>query len=293
MIVRLFFIYAASLYLVLIVHEWIHLLVAKLLKYKAYIKRINPLAFQVVYPNQHRPFDNLLIAGSSPLILFVIGCFMPLNFYTIIVKLASLSNFFNLLPITGDGEIILLSILQIYKGRKGEGVKKIFRKLLIVFFFGAALLGIYMIAMEQESEALYHDATEQFVHRVPEEILHDLVNKKQGVYYFGFPECPWCIELLPILDKELARAKGTAYVVNTRADHYTEEDDELLTDFYVQYTKEADLSVPFVVAINHSGDVKVHSGTLDAHNAAERKLTSQQTERLSHLMDELIHFGLQ
>ncbi|MDE1809283.1 hypothetical protein CS331_021470 [Klebsiella pneumoniae subsp. pneumoniae] len=44
------------------------------------------------------------------------------------------------------------------------------------------------------------------------------MNRQQGIYYFGFPTCPWCLELLPILDKELEKESMNAYAVNTRGD---------------------------------------------------------------------------
>ncbi len=117
MITRLLFIYIASLYCILIAHELIHLFTARFLKYKARVRCINILAFKVEYINKHKPVDNLLIAGISPVVLFIIGIFIPLNFYTLLIKLMCVGNFFNLFPITADGEIILLSIFQIFKRR--------------------------------------------------------------------------------------------------------------------------------------------------------------------------------
>ncbi|MFV0556512.1 MAG: hypothetical protein ACK5LM_05375 [Lactovum sp.] len=117
MILKLFFLYFLSIYLILIVHEYLHFLLAKFLKYEVSIICVHPLAFKLVYENKNKALENLLIAAFSPAFLFVIGILLPSNVYTLLLKLSCLSNFFNLLPITADGEVILLSLVQIFRKR--------------------------------------------------------------------------------------------------------------------------------------------------------------------------------
>jgi len=102
---------------VLLVHEWLHFILAKFFKYNAYIKRVGLYPFKVVYTNRNNPLDNLLISAISPLFLVIVGIILPLNYYTVILKVSCISNIFNLLPFTADGEIILLSIFQIFRRR--------------------------------------------------------------------------------------------------------------------------------------------------------------------------------
>ena len=49
----------------------------------------------------------------------------------------------------------------------------------------------------------YNDRLPVFVHEDSEQIIHKLVRKKEGIYYFGFPTCPWCVELLPVFNEVL------------------------------------------------------------------------------------------
>ena len=100
MIIKLSILYVLSIYVVLLVHEWLHFILAKFFKYNAYIKRVGLYPFKVVYTNRNNPLDNLLISAISPLL-----------------KVSCISNIFNLLPFTADGEIILLSIFQIFRRR--------------------------------------------------------------------------------------------------------------------------------------------------------------------------------
>lgn len=120
MILRLLLIYILSIYSILIIHEFLHLIVAKFFKYNTNIKKFAIFPFKVEYVNNNKPLENLLIAIISPLFLFLVGVIIPLNYYTVILKLTCVINFFNLLPITADGEVILLSIFQILERKKNK-----------------------------------------------------------------------------------------------------------------------------------------------------------------------------
>ena len=43
-----------------------------------------------------------------------------------------------------------------------------------------------------------------------------LENKESGIVYFGFSDCPWCQEALPILKQVLEEQKLNCYYVQTR-----------------------------------------------------------------------------
>lgn len=90
-----------SVYAAVRLHEILHYLVARALHYQACFKHVGVLAFQVEYRNQNRPLDNFLIAFISPFLL-------------------TLMNLFNLLPFTADGEVILLSIVQLIQKEKNS-----------------------------------------------------------------------------------------------------------------------------------------------------------------------------
>lgn len=105
MIIKLSILYVLSIYVVLLVHEWLHFILAKFFKYNAYIKRVGLYPFKVVYTNRNNPLDNLLISAISPLFLVIVGIILPLNYYTVILKVSCISNIFNLLPFTADSQV--------------------------------------------------------------------------------------------------------------------------------------------------------------------------------------------
>lgn len=87
---------------------------------KRVLNTLGVLTFQVEYRNQNRPLDNFLIAFISPFLLTLIGILIPLNYYILVLKVTCLMNLFNLLPFTADGEVILLSIVQLIQKEKNS-----------------------------------------------------------------------------------------------------------------------------------------------------------------------------
>lgn len=103
-----------SLFLSIIAHEWIHWLTAVAMGYQP---TINWYLFtpSVQYENKNNQWHNLFIASSAPLLLFLLGLFFQgESIFIFSLKVCCLSNIFNLLPNTNDGEIILLSLYNIF-----------------------------------------------------------------------------------------------------------------------------------------------------------------------------------
>lgn len=70
--------------------------------------------------------------------------------------------------------------------------------ILFVIIFG----GSYIVTNKLNGTSAYVDETAQLVKDNQDDVVSRLEAKEQGMYYFGFPTCPWCVELLPVLDKE-------------------------------------------------------------------------------------------
>lgn len=159
--------------------------------------------------------------------------------------------------------------------------------ILFVIIFG----GSYIVTNKLNGTSAYVDETAQLVKDNQDDVVSRLEAKEQGMYYSGFPTCPWCVELLPVLDKELQADHGKAYTVDVRGKHYSDADNAIVIKFSQTYTKEDKLYVPFVVAINSSGDVKVHVGMVDDHDATKDKMTKDQEQRLVKILDKMITFS--
>lgn len=151
------------------------------------------------------------------------------------------------------------------------------------------LAGFY--AYRSVSLPKYNDNTQNMNHIDDTKIINSLVTHEPGIYYFGFENCPWCKELLPILDNQLAENNAKAYTVDTKSKEFSNEDKQKVEDFFKKYTGENELTVPFTVFINSKKEVRYNIGTVSGHNAPEKRLTDKQKKQLIEILDESIEFA--
>ncbi|ATY55773.1 TPA: metalloprotease family protein [Staphylococcus argenteus] len=107
-----------SFIIVALIHEFTHLIFLKIFKRENIRINIRIFFVSITYKNNHNPLQNLIIAISAPVICLCIGLIMlslgKLNFITLIF----LTNVFNFLPLTQDGQVILISLIDIFKDKK-------------------------------------------------------------------------------------------------------------------------------------------------------------------------------
>lgn len=121
--------------------------------------------------------------------------------------------------------------------------------------------------------------------------------KKSGVLYFGFSSCPWCKEAKPVL-KKAAQEKGIdIQYVKVRDEEknrlYTDEQKSQIQPYIQDYMSNNDegiltLYVPLVLVVKNGKVVDGHEGTLDSHDATERKMTDEEKEELIQIYTKLI-----
>ncbi|MFV0556511.1 MAG: transporter [Lactovum sp.] len=122
-------------------------------------------------------------------------------------------------------------------------------------------------------------------------VLDKLSKKEAGIYYFGFPECPWCQELQPMLEELLEFSQKEAYYIDIHDENFTKSDRAKLEKFYEESTGEKGLAVPFLVAINSFKDVETNVGTVEGHDASQEKMTENQDEKLLQKISDMIVFA--
>lgn len=106
---------------VVVAHELLHYGAARALGLSPSLSLVNPLRPAVVYRNRHVDWKNCLVAIAPGIILPAIG-FTVLHVYPTlwVFALLAISNLVNLLPITADGEIVLLSLWNIMQNEKNQ-----------------------------------------------------------------------------------------------------------------------------------------------------------------------------
>lgn len=148
--------------------------------------------------------------------------------------------------------------------------------------------------------------------------LKSLFDGGTGIIYFGFPKCPWCRNLVPVLsDTATSMGIDKIYYYNIlaiRSSYSFDENNKVVstdgTDFYyyllnklssylTEYkvkdndgnyydTLEKRLYAPTLVFITNGEIVGFHEGTIDSQTDPFTPLTDTQTEELSKVLKEYI-----
>lgn len=146
-----------------------------------------------------------------------------------------------------------------------------------------------------------------------------LLESGTGILYFGFPDCPWCRNMLPVLLQTLKNmsiermyylnigsirdtlALGEKNKVEVKEEgtkgYYKilELMDDVLDPYYLTSeddkkidTKEKRLMAPTVVAIKDGKIVDIHVGTVESQESGYDDLSIEQQEELQNRFMELI-----
>lgn len=125
---------------------------------------------------------------------------------------------------------------------------------------------------------------------------------KSGLLYFGFPDFPWCKEVVPVLEQEAEDAGQEVLYVRTRDDDkerlYTDEQKEQIIPWLKDYMSENDegeltLYVPLVVAVENGKATAGNVGTVKGHNAHERDMTGEEKEQLQEILRNIVNQAAQ
>ena len=109
----------ASFLVVSFIHEMSHMMFALLFKRKNIKVHVSWTNFCIAYENNNNDIQNLIIAISAPIITTGIGIYLVFQIPNLIgLGILFLTNIINFFPITNDGEIILMSLVNIVRREK-------------------------------------------------------------------------------------------------------------------------------------------------------------------------------
>lgn len=131
-----------------------------------------------------------------------------------------------------------------------------------------------------------------FVNENYDKLLENVTNKVPGIYYFGFADCPWCRELVPVLEEALNDTGTTAYYINVRSNDWSLERSQKFDAFNTSLGDDLKTTgFPFVVFIAKDGTISTHIGTLPSHNAYDREMNDNERTYLKRILKEVIEKG--
>ncbi len=124
--------------------------------------------------------------------------------------------------------------------------------------------------------------------------VFDIIQNKTGVIYFGFPGCPWCRNMIPVLF-EAAKNNNidTIYYFNPRNVKKSDNDEyNKLKEILNEYLSEDEngqkvLYVPDVYFIKDGKIVGHHLGTVDSQEEPTISLTEEEKNELLDIFNEL------
>lgn len=119
-----------------------------------------------------------------------------------------------------------------------------------------------------------------------------------GIIYYGYTDCPWCQEAVPVMDevaKETKVKDKILYVDKKDTKNSDKELEEkavkLLTDKKVELDKDekgkAHLYVPEVIVVKDGKIVGNHCGTVEGHDAHKREMTAKEKSELKKTYKEM------
>lgn len=124
--------------------------------------------------------------------------------------------------------------------------------------------------------------------------VFDIIQNKTGVIYFGFPGCPWCRNMIPVLF-EVAKNNNidTIYYFNPRNVKKSDNDEynklkEILNEYlFEDENGQKVLYVPDVYFIKDGKIVGHHLGTVDSQEEPTISLTEEEKNELLDIFNEL------
>lgn len=138
----------------------------------------------------------------------------------------------------------------------------------------------------------FMDSDHQFIEVPMSDFLLKLDAGATGIYYFGYTTCPWCVEAVPIMN-EVAKELGlNIFYIDKKAETTKEADSKAIEARIPDKLEKDDdgnphLYVPYVITIKDGTITSYHTGTVDSHDAHERKMTDKEKAELKKIYQEM------
>lgn len=138
----------------------------------------------------------------------------------------------------------------------------------------------------------FMDQKHQFIEVPMSDFLLKLDAGATGIYYFGYTTCPWCVEAVPIMNEVAKSLDLNIFYVDKKAETTKEEDSKAIeARIPDKLDKDEDgnphLYVPYVITIKEGEITSYHTGTVDSHDAHERKMNDKEKAELKKIYQEM------
>lgn len=143
------------------------------------------------------------------------------------------------------------------------------------------------------------DGSHVFLDTTYEQALQKMEDDKfTGILYYGYPACPWCEEAVIIMNDVANELKQNIYYVNKKSEDslsHPELEQKTIKVLDEAYGLEKDdnqrprLYVPEVVIIQKGKIINHHMGTVEGHDAKERKMNEDERLLLTSIYEKMFN----
>ena len=130
-------------------------------------------------------------------------------------------------------------------------------------------------------------------------IIQMIDNREDGVIVFGFPACPWCQQLLPVLDTVAKKSQiyHIYYVdIKDMRDNEKSPDHEKYLYIKEKFKKVLDverdrINAPTIVTVTAGNVIDYHLDTVPSHQMVDGRLpemTIEQKRELAEILKQVI-----
>lgn len=138
----------------------------------------------------------------------------------------------------------------------------------------------------------FMDHEHQFIEVPMKDFLLKLDSGATGIYYFGYTTCPWCVEAVPIMNEVAKEFDFHIFYIDKKAETTKEEDSKAIEARIPDKLDKDDdgnphLYVPYVITIKDGEITSYHTGTVDSHDAHERKMTNEEKAELKKIYQDM------
>lgn len=151
----------------------------------------------------------------------------------------------------------------------------------------------------EEADMSEYETLKEADHRYVNAEYSDLVrminNKESGIFYIGRPTCPYCVEVVPILNEVAKQYEVNVYYINSRSDYSASdaglEDKEVVIAFLHDYLMENDdgdkaLFVPNVLVMKKGEIIGNHISTVGDYDINERPMNEEEVAELTKIYED-------
>lgn len=134
----------------------------------------------------------------------------------------------------------------------------------------------------------YHLDSQHFYNVEYSDVITMIQDKRTFIVYFGYESCPWCNDLVEVLDLVCSDLETDIYYVDVKSETSIDNKDGLnyFIDYSGQKNQEGEniLFFPTVMFIKEGQLVNSHIGTVSGHNATVEHMNEKQKTRCMYLL---------